>query len=86
MSIDTYFLQQYVPSEKYNRLLLLLRSHAVFFVCVFLLHIGIKKSINCFFFSRNYAISSVHILVVGNTPYGKRHISRTEPVYGSLIS
>ena len=24
------------------------------------------------------------ILVVGNTPYGKRHISLTEPLYGKL--
>ena len=36
------------------------------------------------FFSRSYPISSICILVVGNTSYGKRHISRTEPVYGKL--
>ena len=34
------------------------------------------------FFSRSYSYtnSSIYALVVGNTPYGKRHISRTEPV------
>ena len=33
------------------------------------------------FFSRSYtAVSSVCILVVGNTPYGKRHTFRTKPV------
>ena len=44
--------------------------------------IGIKYYIKCFFFSRSYTISSICIytLVVGNTPYGRRHISRTEPV------
>ena len=36
-----------------------------------------------FFFSRSYTISSIYILV-GNTPYGKRNISRTKPVYGKI--
>ena len=34
------------------------------------------------FFIRSYTISSIYILVVGNIPNGKRHISRTEPVHG----
>ena len=38
-----------------------------------------KYSINVFF-SRSYTISSIYTLVVGNTPYGKRHISRSESV------
>ena len=25
-----------------------------------------------------------YLIVVGNVPYGKRHISRTKPVYGKL--
>ena len=37
-----------------------------------------------FFFDRSYTISSIDIIVVGNTPYGNRHISRTKPVYGKL--
>ena len=32
------------------------------------------------FFSRSYTILSIYALVVGNTPYWKRYISRTEPV------
>ena len=30
-------------------------------------------------FGRSYTISSIHALVVENTPYGKHHTSRTEP-------
>ena len=41
-----------------------------------------------FFLSKIYTISRtskyIYILVVRNTPYGKWHISRTEPVYGKL--
>ena len=62
----------------------LLRSHAWHFFCAFLLHIRIKYPFLLLFFSRSYTISSLYILVVGNTPYGKRHISRTKPVYGKL--
>ena len=41
-----------------------------FFFCLLLL----------FFSSRSYTISSVYMLAVGNTPYGKRHTSRTMSV------
>ena len=41
-----------------------------------------------FLFQQKLYYSSIYILVVlvvGNTPYGKRHIiSRTKPVYGKL--
>ena len=47
--------------------------------CVFLLIIRTKYSIKCFW-SWSYTISSIYTVVVGNTPYGKRRISRTESV------
>ena len=55
----------------------LLRSHAGHFCCVFSLIIIIY--LFCLFFlSRSYTNSSIFILAVGNTPYGKRRNSRTE--------
>ena len=48
------------------------------FLCVFVDYSNNNnKSIKCIF-------SAEATLVVGNTPYGKRHISRIEPVYGEL--
>ena len=63
------------------------RSHAVHsFLCVFVAYSNkiLLRSKKCFFFSRSYTISSIYIRVVGNTPYGRRHISRTKAVYGKL--
>ena len=56
------------------------RSHAGHFFCVFSLIIW-----TFFFFvvflSRSYTNSSIFILAEGNTPYGKRHNSRTESLF-----
>ena len=56
-----------------------LRSYAGIFSCVFLVLIFRKKTLYGMFFSRSYSytIFSTY-LVVGNTPPGKRHISRIE--------
>ena len=51
------------------------------FSCVFV-DCSNKTFCKMIFFSRSYTISSIYILVVGNIPNGKRHISRTEPVHG----
>ena len=37
-----------------------------------------------FFQQKLHYFLHIYILVVGNTPYGKRYISRTEPVYSKL--
>ena len=58
-----------------------LRSHAGIFFCVrFWWFIRIKYSITCFFQQKPYYFQYINTLVVGNTPYGKRYISGTEPV------
>ena len=79
-----------IPTEpnlcwcKLNILSIRLRGHAGHPFLVFLLHTRIKYSTKCSFFSRIYTISSIYILVLRNTPYGNRRMSRTKPVYGKL--
>ena len=52
---------------------------------MFLLHIRIKYSIKCFFSAEAILFPVIHSSgSVGNTPYGKRYISRTKAVYGKL--
>ena len=55
-----------------------LRSHARPFFCVFSLIIWIICYIFSFFLRTSCTISSIFVLAVGNTPYGKRHNSRTQ--------
>ena len=55
----------------------ILEPRRAFFSCVF------ADFFNCYFFvllrfGRSYTISSIFILAVGNTPYGKRHNSGTQ--------
>ena len=53
---------------------------------VFLLIDLIKYSVKCYFSTEAilFPVYILYILVVGNTPYGKRHITRSEPGYGEL--
>ena len=56
-----------------------LRSHSELFVVVFFADYSTKKTCFLFFSSRSYTISSIYVVAVGSTPYGKWHTSRTEP-------
>ena len=53
-----------------------IRSHARYFLCVFADYFDYCYYF--FFLSRSYTNSSIFVLAVGNTPYGKRRNSRTE--------
>ena len=55
----------------------------IFIFIVFVLIIRINYSIQ-WFFSAEAILFQVYVIVVGNAPYGKRHVSRTKPVYGKL--
>ena len=68
----------YLVKIKYGKRFIVLRSHAGLF-CVLLLIIWMKKTILFWFLSRSYTIL-VYILAVWNTPFGKRHASRTVSV------